>query len=515
MQEISTQAGHFEFFSNRPIPAWLRSAKMLLKQAEMSKQDGDLQLAYLYLYRHAQLILARIPDHPDAKNPLYKRDLAEARKAVHSNLPRLEEWKPRIAQEHIRYVKAIERRNAERQRVQQERETNRSSASEPDRRRQSLDSNDSAYDDRSQTLDANENRQLAVDLAEREIRRRDADRSTRRAGISPGTVATRRRGVIIDPYGDAKTAEEADNAGVRETGRLLQNPQERRDIDPQAGRRSTTHQSYQYPAVPVRHDRINWEMPSLQPAQSSLTNMPPPAVPAKHFDVDARPFGAAPALPPKPSHQAVPSPSSRPPATQRQSKYTFKPSAFTEAGAPLRTVLLPPELRRTFLNIAHTNTSRNLETCGILCGTLVSNALFINHLIIPDQKSTSDTCDTTEEGDNELFDYCDNADLLVCGWIHTHPSQSCFLSSRDLHTSSGYQIMLPEAIAIVCAPRQNPDWGIFRLTDPPGLQAVLECRQAGLFHPHAETNLYTDALRPGHVVEGPGLKFEVVDLRRS
>ena len=74
--------------------------------------------------------------------------------------------------------------------------------------------------------------------------------------------------------------------------------------------------------------------------------------------------------------------------------------------------------------------------------------------------------------------------------------------------------MLPEAIAIVCAPRQNPDWGIFRLTDPPGLQHVLHCEQKGLFHLHSETNLYTDAMKPGHVVEGPGLKFEVVDLRK-
>ena len=74
--------------------------------------------------------------------------------------------------------------------------------------------------------------------------------------------------------------------------------------------------------------------------------------------------------------------------------------------------------------------------------------------------------------------------------------------------------MLPEAISIVCAPKHNPDWGIFRLTDPPGLPHVLRCEKKGLFHPHSETNLYTDALKPGHVVEGTGLKFDVVDLRR-
>jgi STAM-binding protein len=56
-------------------------------------------------------------------------------------------------------------------------------------------------------------------------------------------------------------------------------------------------------------------------------------------------------------------------------------------------------------------------------------------------------------------------------------------------------------------------WGVFRLTDPPGMQSVLNCTQTGLFHPHAESNIYTDALRPGHVHEAKGLEFEVVDLR--
>jgi len=37
----------------------------------------------------------------------------------------------------------------------------------------------------------------------------------------------------------------------------------------------------------------------------------------------------------------------------------------------------------------------------------------------------------------------------------THPTQTAFLSSVDLHTHSSYQLMLPEAIAIVCAPKHN------------------------------------------------------------
>ena len=56
-------------------------------------------------------------------------------------------------------------------------------------------------------------------------------------------------------------------------------------------------------------------------------------------------------------------------------------------------------------------------------------------------------------------------------------------------------------------------WGVFRLTDPPGMKSVLSCKQTGLFHPHSETYLYTDALRPGHVYEAKCLEFDVVDLR--
>jgi STAM-binding protein len=53
---------------------------------------------------------------------------------------------------------------------------------------------------------------------------------------------------------------------------------------------------------------------------------------------------------------------------------------------------------------------------------------------------------------------------LTLGWIHTHPTQTCFLSSIDLHTHFSYQVMLPEAIAIVMAPTSVPDSGIFSLS---------------------------------------------------
>jgi STAM-binding protein len=197
--------------------------------------------------------------------------------------------------------------------------------------------------------------------------------------------------------------------------------------------------------------------------------------------------------------------------------YTFASEAQLEDGSPLRTIFLPPTLRTTFLRLAYKNTQSNLETCAFLAGTLISNALFVSKLIVPSQTSTSDTCEMTNE--SQLFDLVDaEADLMILGWIHTHPTQTCFMSSRDLHTHAGYQMMLAESIAVVCAPSKGDtthggDWGIYRLTDPPGKKTILGCQKPGIFHPHDVDNIYTDALRPGHVVEAKGLDFEVVDLR--
>jgi STAM-binding protein len=244
---------------------------------------------------------------------------------------------------------------------------------------------------------------------------------------------------------------------------------------------------YNYPSVPKRSNSDAW-VPSpriplketkpppygiMKPIRSSdpFSERPPEIPPKDNFQTDGaqRDIWSAPHnnyAPPRPEKAPLASSSAfdvSPPRSAtatptssdlNPSTFTFKPSAYLENGAPLRTVFLPPGLRHSFLKIAAPNTRKNLETCGILCGTLISNALFISRLVIPDQESTSDTCDTINE--SALFDYCDSEDLMVLGWIHTHPTQTCFMSSRDLHTHCGYQVMMPESIAIVCAPSKDP-----------------------------------------------------------
>jgi STAM-binding protein len=80
---------------------------------------------------------------------------------------------------------------------------------------------------------------------------------------------------------------------------------------------------------------------------------------------------------------------------------------------------------------------------------------------------------------------------MTLGWIHTHPTQTCFMSSVDLHTQFSYQyfetklrMLMPEAVSIVCAPSKTQSLGVFRLTDPPGIDIVSECNHPDMFHLH-------------------------------
>ncbi|NXP07041.1 STALP protease, partial [Thinocorus orbignyianus] len=177
----------------------------------------------------------------------------------------------------------------------------------------------------------------------------------------------------------------------------------------------------------------------------------------------------------------------------------------TQLAEALRGVILPRDLCHKFLLLAEANTVRGIETCGILCGKLTRNEFTITHVIVPKQSSGPDYCDM--ENVEELFGIQDQYDLLTLGWIHTHPTQTAFLSSVDLHTHCSYQLMLPEAIAIVCSPKHN-DTGIFRLTNA-GMLEVSACKKKG-FHPHTkDPRLFNPCT---HVV-GKDVKIIVLDLR--
>ncbi|KAI5249134.1 JAB1/MPN domain-containing protein [Aureobasidium subglaciale] len=457
VEQIVTEASNFDHAANIPLNMALRTAQNMTSQANDYERDGNLQDAYLFLYRHADFFFTHISKHPDAKKPDFKPQMARARDDVKADLSRMEALKPDITKRYQKYQDLVKRR------------TDSKSHREP-----------APAPEDSLVLSAGEHKDIALQLANRELRRRRKD-----------------------PRDDNSVMDDL-SRGIQHLGRRIDAPRQSR----QSHSSSQASSAYHYPAVPSTHGSVPQSSASLAPSRP----------PKNHLST----YGAPPPLPSKTGQSAPPLPlkANAPPPPPKQDlsnsqSYTFQQAAYTENGTPLRTLFLPTALRTSFVALAHPNTSSNLETCGILCGTLISNALFISHLVIPDQTATSDTCETTDVGETELFDHVDNEGLMVCGWIHTHPTQTCFLSSRDLHTSVGYQVMLPESVAIVCAPSKSPDHGIFRLTDPPGKEAILNCHKPGIFHPHDEGNLYTDALRPGHVSELSGLQFQVVDLRKK
>ncbi|CAI5488386.1 unnamed protein product [Closterium sp. Naga37s-1] len=178
----------------------------------------------------------------------------------------------------------------------------------------------------------------------------------------------------------------------------------------------------------------------------------------------------------------------------------------------VKAVHISTRMMDEFMRVVIDNTSRNLETCAVLAGSLKKGMFFVTALILPKQHSTSDSCSTTNE--EEIFEAQDKLGLFQLGWIHTHPTQSCFMSSIDVHTHYSYQVMLPEAIAIVMAPMDpRRKFGIFRLTDPGGMKVIQKCPLRG-FHSHEPTKdgspIYTHS---SHVFFNPKIKFDVVDLR--
>ncbi|XP_043537486.1 STAM-binding protein-like isoform X1 [Chiloscyllium plagiosum] len=183
-------------------------------------------------------------------------------------------------------------------------------------------------------------------------------------------------------------------------------------------------------------------------------------------------------LPPASPTAALPN--AVPPIVDRSKKPTTFGTNWNNFSADrLRNMVVPKSLCQQFLQLTEANTARGVETCGILCGKLMQNEFTITHVLVPKQTAGPDYCNT--ENEEELFLIQDRDDLITLGWIHTHPTQTAFLSSVDLHTHSSYQIMLPEAIAIVCSPKYH-ETGFFRLTDH-GMDEISFCKQKG-FHPH-------------------------------
>ncbi|KAI0476926.1 hypothetical protein F4859DRAFT_504355 [Xylaria cf. heliscus] len=523
VKEISARAEAFEWNVNIPFKHWLRTSQLLQQQADMYLRDCNLPQAYLLYLRYSTLVVDLLKTHPEAKNPEAKKALQSKFLTIDVVFKHLEEIKPILDRDYDAWQEAQAKKKSKP-------EHQRRSSAETSRELSTYQqhaSKDPALSSASRLLDAGEHQDLAVELAQEEMQRRDADRraTDKNGDARRGQQQQRRTAGIWNTW----TQNIVDKPAEDEEGFRQQMQSTRKALDqdtesPPSNLRHTTDRppnlptmtGYSYPkiarSVPVdyspqhlRSDENKPSQPTLPPKQEVIDrSLIVPQRPAKTPYPTESPH-ELPSRPPK-LHESVPEP------PKKQQGVAFKPAAYFENGEPIRPIFLPGQLRRRFLELASENTKRGLEMCGILCGTAVNNALFVRCLLIPEQKCTSDTCETENEA--TILDYCIEEDLLMLGWIHTHPTQTCFMSSRDLHTQSGYQVMLPESIAIVCAPKFEPSYGIFRLTNPPGLSHILNCTQSSTFHAHSVDNLYTGAEHPpGHVYEHDNLKFYVQDIR--
>lgn len=428
--------------------------------------------AYLILFRYSTLILQHLPKHPDAKTPEGKKLLKPLNARCAKVLETLRQLKPQITAAYDEWVKIHASQGDPLTVLEGERSPYEKLAA----RDPALSWNPKVQ---AKILDAANNQDLAVDLAKQEIRRRDAARrATRQAGVSEEEELVRRGAGLWDNWDSSEVQQgrhaRDDSYDIR---RNMDAARRRLDETEQAGRppspegyssRPSNYSfydrppSYQYPSI-SRSSSHQYES-SLPDAYEPRPTRPP-SRPAK--EPYYQPEFPTESAPPRPSKEPIYSAYNTSPPTglpqppglpakpmDRKERYTFRPAAYLENGTPIRPIFLPTMLREEFLRAAAPNTRKGLEMCGILCGTSVNNALFVSCLVIPQQTCTSDTCETDNE--ESVIEFCMKEDLMVFGWIHTHPTQTCFMSSRDLHTQSGYQVMMPESIAIVCAPRSDP-----------------------------------------------------------
>jgi proteasome lid subunit RPN8/RPN11 len=176
------------------------------------------------------------------------------------------------------------------------------------------------------------------------------------------------------------------------------------------------------------------------------------------------------------------------------SQHSSSPSAPTLSShvPDLRRMVVPLSLISTFLKLSSQNTSNGIETCGILGAISQNGFLVVNILVIPKQRGTSDNTEMINEEDLVQI-FGGKRGIIQAGWIHTHPTQGCFLSSIDIHTQLSFQTQLAEAIAIVLDPQLNT-YQVFRLTDERtvmqgrrgcnGIAALTRCTDRGFHQQH-------------------------------
>ncbi|UKZ50055.1 hypothetical protein TrVGV298_004310 [Trichoderma virens] len=322
IKELVAQAENFAFNVNIAMKHWIRAADTLYQEASFALSDGDYGRAYMMLYRHSVLRIPRVVDDLEQLKPEIQAAYEEWERAAPS--PAIERHKQQAASSYANFA-----------------------ARDP-----SLSGN-------ARILDAAEHQDLAVDLAQQELSRRERDkRASKHSSVWEARDTANRTSQLDD--GDLRRQMEA-------TRRTLDMAQERRNLDAalEDHDRSppvTTH-NYYYPSLsksrpidyeqsrysssrepqPTRPPKEHFDLPPLRHEEKFDTSNStiPPQVPRKaHLD-DYQPLDATPRplvdlhqppLPPKDSVE-IPQP--------KKERLAFKPGGYLENGDPIRSIFLP------------------------------------------------------------------------------------------------------------------------------------------------------------------------------
>ena len=193
---------------------------------------------------------------------------------------------------------------------------------------------------------------------------------------------------------------------------------------------------------------------------------------------------------------------------------------------PLRRVIVPGDLISAFVNASADNTRNGIETMALLCGKVVEvenedngdngagngagfvggTAIDLSHLMIPPQIGDVATVEITNI--ENVHANLEQRELLVFGWIHTHPTFRNFLSGTDLHSCYQWQRECAEAIAIVVSGRGVSKAKTYALTAE-GMHAIARCKKSGQHRSHPDSTYY----EVQHTVVDSRARIVVIDHR--
>ncbi|GFR71717.1 STAM binding protein [Elysia marginata] len=443
------------------IKLYLRSGREMLRMANMYCDDGHFESAFILYSKFITLFVEKLRQHPDYKLAP-QTDLADLKRKVKKVFPIAEAIKLKLK---ARYTEE------ERLYIEEQQHLAELRAAEEEKRQAALEQQQKEDEELAKRLQEEEEAGVRTEqdrkyllLREKEEERlQEEEQRKKNQGFASSQVPANAADGHINNGVNASTV-----AGAATLG----------------GVAGAAVASLPEPAAAIGADRLHLISPPSSAVSGSALPPPPsysqylndiaqdrPQVPDRSLKKNLMTQDTGAASQPVPSIDR----SKKPSIDHHMSLGQFG----GHVDGRLRKVTVPASLMTQFLLAAESNTRRESETMGILCGKMCQGCFNITTLFIPKQKGGHDSCDM--ENEEELIFFQDEHNLITLGWIHTHPTQTAFLSSVDLHSHFPWQKMMPEAIAIVCSPKFQ-ETGIFKLTDH-GLDVIGACREKG-FHPH-------------------------------